>query len=345
MVTRLMKTLDGKKVQLHPNCLYLSWTEEGPTPRYHATWCSYRDIDLSKSKFSVYVKWKDYNMDVMIATDYVGSAYTVDMENTCRNKEYLKSHLQKAIRRSNAPRALKTAWHFLDLDLHDFLRRLAIIAVEDCLPLDGYANIVWFMAAVSKGYIPSDEQICWILGYVYDLAQCGHYEQIDHDDKLTVKNVRARSLSQEGKNLVYSIMLRKAYGGMKGDKAMCMSAAKSWSARYLSNSAYLKLLVRENIFITPPICPMQKSEWIVGAIDFHCCPNIVTAMWEKHDEFTEEEIQSAIWHCSSSITDKELLGGKDGDLGHRNPGMHETTWKAIRKDFLGYARFMLDRNS
>jgi hypothetical protein len=163
MVDRLIKNLNGNTLNLHPTCFYLSWTDSGPTPKYKATWCNYRDIDRSKNKFATTIKWKDMNMDLVLATDYVDEPYSVNMTNIYRSREYLKSHLQKVIRRSNPYKALLTAWHFLDLDLHDFLRRLCIIAVEDALPLDGYANLVWFMAAVYKGYKPGNSQIGWIL--------------------------------------------------------------------------------------------------------------------------------------------------------------------------------------
>jgi hypothetical protein len=349
MVERLMKTLNGKAPTFHPSCFYLSWTDEahglpqaGRIPKYRATWCDYRDIDREKNKFAATVKWKDLNMDLVIATDYVGEPYSITIGTTYRNREYLKSHLQKVIRRSNPYKALLTAWHFIDLDLHDFLRRLCIIAMEDCLPLDGYSTIVWFTAAVSKGYKPSDVQIAWILGYVHDLSLCKHYEQISSEPNLSLREIKMRSLEQDGKNLVYSIILRKSYGGMRGDKDMCSTAAKLWSARYNTNSCFLTMLKRKDIFISPPETEMRKSEWVIGAIDFHCCPNIIVSVWEKHDEFTELEIKDAIWHCSSSVTDKVNIAE---DFKQRNPtGRHLEVWRVIRKDFLSYAKFMLDRN-
>jgi len=280
-------------------------------------------------------------MDITVASNYHGEAFTVSGNNSYINKEYLKSHLQKVIRRSNPYKALKTAWHFLDLDISDFLRRLAIIALEDCLPLEGFANVVWFMAAISKGYHISNEQICWILGYVYDLALCTRYEQINHDPQLQMRNIRMRTLDGDGKNLVYSIALRRSFGGMRGDKDMCLNAAKLWSARYNTKSLLLPLLKRDLKFITPPTAEMRKSEWVVGAIDFHCCPNIVTAMWEKHDEFTEDQIRQAIWHCSSSVTHKENIGE---ELAQRTPQRYLDIWKVIKKDFLSYARFLLEKN-
>ena len=342
MVERLMKTLDGKMPTFHPSCLYLSWTAEGPTPRYRATFCNYRELDRSKNKFSATIKWKELNMDLVVATDYVGEPYSCDMENIYRSQDYLKSHLQKVIRRSNPYKALLTAWHYMDLDLPDLLRRLCIIAVEDSLPLDGYSTIVWFMAAVSKDYKLSGSQVAWLMGYIYDLSMCKHYEQFPTAPP-DIKGIKVRSLQGQGRDLVYSILLRRAYGGMKGDKEMCLSAAKLWSARFHTGYLHLSRLARKDIFISPPTVTMRKMEWVVGAIDFHCCPNIIHLMWEKHDEFTEEDIKGAIWHCSSSVTDKTNIGE---DLGQRKPlGRHLAVWKVIRKDFLSYARFMLERNA
>ena len=262
-----------------------------------------------------------------------------------RNVSYLKSHLQKVIRRSNSYKALKTAWNFIDLDLSDFLRRLAIIAIEDCLPLDGFPILIWFLAAVSKGYILNDAQICYILGYVYDLAQCIYYEQYapHTDDNLpTQRDMRLFSLSPEGKNLVYSILLRQSYGGMKSDTAMCRVSALAWANRHHTKSRFLDLLSRKSKYITPPLYGLGKNEWVLAAIDFHCCPNIIGAMWEKHDQYTIEDIRSAVWHCSSSVTDKKIL---TEDLHQRNMTDSKLCdiWKTIRKDFLGYAKFMLEK--
>ena len=124
---------------------------------------------------------------------------------------------------------------------------------------------------------------------------------------------------------------------------MCLNAAHLWSARYQTKSTFLPLLERKTKFITPPEIEMMKSDWVIAAIDFHCCPYIINSMVEKHDEFTECEIKNAIWNCSSSITDKHNIAE---DLGQRNPtGRHLEIWKTIRKDYMSYAKYMLERNS
>ena len=141
---------------------------------------------------------------------------------------------------------------------------------------------------------------------------------------------------------MYSIVARKSYGGMRGDKNMCLAFAKLWSSRFNTASRFNNLLSRDVKFITPPKSVLQKSEWILGAIDFHCAPNIIIAMWEKHDEYSNDEIRSAIWHCSSSITNKKLL--TDDYKQRLNSGKYLEVWKVIKKDFLSYSKYLLSRN-
>ena len=342
MVDRLIKKVEGRRLNVHPTCFYLDWLhKDGP----RATWIPLTEVPKGQTVFSSYVKWKDLRYDVMLATNYQGEHYSVQAENPYKNVSYLKSHLQKVMRRSNTYKALKTAWHFLDLDLHEFLRRLAIIAVEDCLPMQGYSILIWLLAGYTKGYIISDIQIAWCLGYVHDLSKCKYYEQFDHhggskEDLPTVRQMRVFTLPQEGKDLVYSILFRQSYGGMKGDQAMCRVAALSWANRYHTKSLHLEHLQRKTIYITPPYYELQQGEWVLAALDFHCCPNIIGSLWEKHDEYTEEEIKNAIWHCSSSITNKALISE---DLGQRDTEKYKDIWKVIRKDMQGYAKFVLEK--
>lgn len=342
MVEKLLKVVSGQKLQIHPSCFYLEWNaEDGPSAR----WVS--QPEKSRIAFGTTVKWKDLRYDVYICSDTKNGPedkYQIHTENPYQNVSYLKSHLQKSIRRSNSYKALKTALHFLDLNLTDFLRRLAIIALEDALPLEGFNILIWFLAAVSAGYSMSDAQICWCLGYVYDLSTCTHYEQTVHNESAlpSVKDMRLFTLPPDGRDLVYSILLRQSYGGMKSDTAMCRMAAYNWANRYHTKSRFLELLKRKAKYITQPSVELSRGEWLLSAIDFHCCPNIVSAMWEKHDQYTEEEIRSAIWHCSSSVTDKKLL---TEDLSQRdiNNTKLQEIWRCIRKDFHGYGRFMLEK--
>jgi len=338
---RILKAVDGYHMKTHPTVFYLFWRssgEGGPC----AQWIYQKDMPAQPA-FSAAVKWKDMRYDVHMATDYHCLPEEVQrsgLENPYKNTSFLKSHLQKSIRRSNPSRALKTALHFAELDIADFLRRLVIIALEDALPLNGFSVLMWLTAAVSKGYRISQGQFCWILGYIYDLCNCRYYMQYPRDSAGGGRNLHA--LPPAGRDLVYSILFRQAYGGMKGDSNMCSVAATRWANLYHSRSAHLQHLDRSCKFITYPINPLSRAEWFLAALDFHPCPAIVSAMWEKHDQYSEEQIRSAIWHCSSSVTDKVLLGENNNQRTPDDPEL-STVWKTIRKDFMGYAKFMLER--
>ena len=331
-------------------CFYLKWTDDGQPemPKYIAQWTNLEDLDKSKIKWKRTVKWKEIG-EIILATDFSpDKEYLIVKENIYNNENYLKSHLQKCIRRSNVSKSIKTAMHFYDRQVHDFLRRLCIIAVEDALPLDGYSTLVWLMAANSKEYKISDSHLGWLLGYVHDLAKCPYYEQIDHDlaqkKGKTLRNLRLYQHKQDGRNLTYSIMFRQAYGGMRTDKKMCLNSAMLWSMRFGTDSRFLQLLKREQIFVTPPTAELRKNEWFCAAIDFHCYPGICNYLWERHDEYDEDLLKQVIWHCSSCITNKKNIAT---DMGQRcwDNVQYREIWKVIRKDFNNITKFMIQKNA
>jgi len=336
---------DGSVPLIHPTCLYLDLGE--------AKWLTTNEIDRSAIKWQTTVQWKELGCDILIATNL--PSFTSDMnhlipeddaEDQYRNVAYLKSHLQKCIRRSNSYKAIKTAMHFYHLDSMELLRRLSIIAVEDCLPINGFSTLVWMLSACSGGYNLSEEHLCWILGYVHDLCQCKYYEQFPPSGTSSsdLKSLRLRSLSVEGRNLCYSLLFRQAYGGMKADKSMLFSATSIWATRFRLNAEFIKLLDRRTIFISPPFDVLHRNEWLHSAIDFHCYPGVILNLAEKHDEFTQDTIRNAIWHCSSSITNKaniaEDLKQRDKDL-----DKHVQVWNVIKRDFLSLAKFMIAKNA
>lgn len=324
-----MKTLDGEPVLFHPSCFYLDG--------YQARWITPKELPAGAAVWNACVNWKSMRMDVTVCTNVPCNPGKITLENPCSNKDYLKSHLQKAIRRSNVYRALKTAIHHMDVSMQDFLRRLAIIAIEDALPLDGYSTLVWFMVANSKGYELSFGQICWCLGYAMDLARC---PSRDIYPPTPTGRPRTKSLPPAGKDLVYSILFRQAYGGMDGDQDMLNRAAGLWTARYHTGSLYVSNLSRKQIFVTPPTSPLHAEEWYLAAIDFHCCPNIIFAILENHEIYSEEDIRTTIWYCSSSITDKKYLSGEPDKSVEQK---YRDIWQVIERDCRRYAYSMLQR--
>jgi hypothetical protein len=352
-LSSLFKNKDAINKNCHPMCFYLKWTESGPVdiPKYIAQWTNLDQLDRTCVKWKANVKWKEIG-EITLATDYIpGSdpldpSYLVgkgaDETPSYSNVSYIKSHLQKCIRRSCVGKALKTAIQFLHLEPIDFLRRLCIIAIEDALPLDGFSTLVWLMAASSKEYCLTSSHVGWLLGYVHDLAKCPYYEQIDHTmADTTIRSLRLFRHGPNGRNLCYSIMLRHSYGGMKGDKAMCHSNTVLWHMRFNTKSRFLDLLNRQQTFITFPTTALTKGEWLPAAIDFHCYTNICNHLWEKHDTYTVDQIRDAIWHCSSCLTNKKNIAQ---DLGQRqwDNKDYQKVWHDIKRDFNGIARYIIN---
>src|SRR3989338_645292 len=164
-----IKDEQGNTVKPYPTFFYLDWKER------NAHWLT-EDSKPSKPTFIAKVKWKQFHeVTVIVCTHHVPDLteyYKDQIRSNYSNVSYLKSHLQKCVRRSNTYKAIKTAYHLFELDQLEFLRRLSIIAVEDALPLNGYSVLVWFIAAVSNGYKMSKAQFAWCLGYVYNISEC-----------------------------------------------------------------------------------------------------------------------------------------------------------------------------
>jgi len=326
---RFLTILDaGKNLNAHPTCFFLSWKDRT------AEWCNAEDH--KEDVFRCYVKWPAFKRDILIASDEA-SAGIGHQNNNHLNSTYLKSHLQKSIRLSNTYRATLTACELIEADLNSFLRRLLIIAIEDALPLEGYAVITWFMSAHSKGYVLNKAQIQWCLKYVYDLAKCPHYEQNKPATvRNTITNLRLSVLPSEGKTLIYSLLFRETYGGLKHDMELCQSLAEVWAGRFHTGSLHLALLKRSGGSMT---CTTSQGlglrDWYLSAIDFHTCPNLIPFIREKYDHYTELELKLTIWHLSSAKTNKKNIG-IDYHL-REEKDLYLGIWKEIKKSVQTYA--------
>ena len=324
---KFLKILDtGQNLNTHPTCFYLCWKKNT------AEWCN--ADDHKDAVFRTYVKWPTFKRDILIASDEPSSGTVGGIDSQIlKNMSYLKSHLQKSIRLSNAYRAILTACELIENDMSTFLRRILIIAIEDALPLEGYEVLTWFMSAHSKGYILNTEQIRWCLKYVYDLAKCPHYDQVN-PSAVDITNLRLQILPLEGKTLIYSILFRETYGGLKHDMQLCQNIAVLWAARFHTKSLHLSLLKRVSGYIIYTSRGLAPRDWYLSAIDFHTCPNLIAFIREKYDHYTELELKLTIWHLSSSRTNKKNIGI---DYHLRGNELYLGIWKEIKKSVQAYA--------
>ena len=133
------------------------------------------------------------------------------------NKGFIKSHLQKCVRRQKKKLAVNSAMEMIKIDPSDFIRRLAIIMIEDSDIFSFLPTIIWFMVAISKKYQLTISDVEYLLGCVRSITKCS--TKFDYD------NIEEPNVLEPNDNIYNNcLLLRINYGGMKGDMVMLKKA-------------------------------------------------------------------------------------------------------------------------
>ena len=244
----------------------------------------------------------DRQKDTILVLTRLGSAAAAPSPVWTSELEYavpvLKSNLQKAVRRGLYHVAKATAKQLLTQDAVAFLRRLPIIAVEDVCYLGWIPHVIWLMAAVSKGYVLSeDEQI----GLVHLVGQLSVYNEARLCDKRPVNsdddsNNQASFWAPPHHNVAIAFGLRIAYGGSRGD----LELLRRHGLYVLDNnesrsfSSWVQEACSKTSSEIVEFAPVHK---LVQAVDFHCTPSILK---EIRSFVPRKELRRAIWFYRSS---------------------------------------------
>ena len=374
---------EGNVIESTYKIFYLEWTATTQS----AAWISCMPLD-DKISYRATVKCPSINEELIHIIGWIPDPIKLSSplnESYYTNIAYLKSHLQKAIRRRQTHLALKTANHFFRLDPTEFLRRLGIIMLEDVHLIESFNILTWLMVASSKGYQLDKSQIYWLFGLVYNLCKAENWDRpiddavegpIEHQN---ISNIRINNkedswkqqlskLNVMQKSLIYSLQFRKAYGGLPGDKKLISSLTRTWIQRFIANKSLITsetmttgITITSSIttetktdplestkwitllkgppnaiqFLSPPEEGLALNQWILSAIDFHCAPNIISILCDKYEEFTADDIKSAIWHCNSKYNDRTYA---------QPDKKYIKIWKKIRSQFYGLANYFLIHN-
>jgi hypothetical protein len=182
----------------------------------------------------------------------------------CRNIPYLKSHLQKSIRKGNAKLAVATARDLLAIDVLQVVRRLAIIMVEDVDLHPSFNVLMWWTIVLSKQspvLRACDVPPClpdWLLGVVHLLCNCSVRRQFAPSTPSVSSWQRAPQLHELHRtpppppapppaphapstpavthshvrdsmhNTLWSVMLRATYGGLNGDMVLLRAVVDTY---------------------------------------------------------------------------------------------------------------------
>jgi len=339
-----------------------------------------RDISDAKQDitWTQSVKWSGLKDTITLVATCAGvdqtQVFGFPIEEYYSNVPYLKSHLQKCIRRSNLALSLKTSLHLARLDFQALIRRLGIIVIEDVQLVPEYCTLIWLTAATSKGYAMNKKQVYWLFGLIAKLAMHPTREPAlgaEYDEELGGtpaqpldlkgwKKWRLYKLDDVHKSIIQSILFRESYGGMTGDKAMLIRAAHNWFNRFNKKDStacgqdpYLAAFEEDRrkgavYYISPPEENLEIHEWIVPAVDFHCVNNLIMILVDKYESYEYAEIKEAIWHHSSKWSNKQILPTPRTECHCKNEKKKEIAtekiWSRIRPECYGLATYFLKNN-
>jgi hypothetical protein len=335
---------------------YIDWTSENPL----ATWLLKKPKDLS---FSSTVKWTHIGDIVICSKDRQkpeNSEYKVKIniinsksfDENAQLLSFLKSHLQKSIRRQKYLQALKSTKEMLLLDKNAFLRRICIIIFEDVKLKKYFMNFVWLMVACSKGYILEEYHLDFIFKYIYDLCLEKEFDDYNTEEEETILKTAVskfidkvnmnKNISEENKDILYCIALRISYGGMGGDLDMLCYYGMQYlhffekkgndvknididSCKHI-NAKYVLGLNFENI-----------DDFLYQGVDFHCFPGIIKDIKEDTNyKYSDEQLKKCIWEYNSKINTRKINDVNENEL----PNI-KNIWEDIKQILLKHQKIIL----
>jgi hypothetical protein len=182
-----------------------------------------------------------------------------------------------------------TGWHLLCQDPTEMLRRLPVIIAEDSLVHPRlYTELVWLMAATSKGY-----RLTWSDAALVMAALATALETTDRVAIYTEPSVFSSATVKQPLSL--TLLIRAEFGGMDHDRDFLRRLSVRAETDDLPTDR------QEPLWVEYDIDDLVPAEHILlEAIDQHCCPRIL------HEIPTVQA--QAIWWCRSSVANRPFVG-------------------------------------
>ena len=282
------------------NIFYILWDKKKPS---YAIWSNTIPNNIN---FSTKIKWKELNKEIILC-GYISNLdeiYNIPIENTYKNVPIIKSHLQKSIRRQNDNLSIQSAWIMIKMDIIAFIRRIIIIMIEDVYLDETIIILQWLLCAVSTNLFSlKRNHIKWLLGVVHMLSIHPKKDNLDKDiDNFIIKDyLNSKILNLKGKeiSILYCLAFRISYGGMISDKILFKNAFYLWYERFINNEKNnIKYPIK---LISLNIKNLNKEDFLLCSIDFHCSPYILKWIQQKYPEYSVEYIKKLLWNYNSKI--------------------------------------------
>ena len=226
------------------------------------------------------IKCNNCSFEICLYTDDDSEEFNVESNFSKESVPFLKSALQKSIRRGLVDSALSSAYALLSIDHMTLYRRLPIIMVEDVHIHNSFPVLVWLMMA---NYKPSAKIVAWIMGLVYYLCNCTHVN--NYDNSIQIYDIP----DLYDNSLIWSIFYRIKFGGMNGDLGMLAFILRNLKQDIIDP-------LDDKIVLNYGYQSTNACIHLLEAVDFHILPSILF-----FDDIGSEEVKKMMWCNSSSI--------------------------------------------
>lgn len=319
----------GKK-EIYPTIFYL----DNSTTEYKIT---FNNTIPENGQNIGKIKWTYSKNNLLIylnkhTSQNICDNYIFTTNYETKNVSLLKSQLQKSIRRQMTDLSINISYQFINLDLNEFLRRILIITLEDTMLNKYFPILTWMMVAYStNNWNPTNNDINWLLNYVKYLCNINTRENYKHLDNTNIKPNYNVILFN---NLIFSLELRKSYGGMTNDLKMINWFVKEWDNRF-NKHIYIETLNTEliiedllNNFIENKIELIKPINMLIEGVDFHNYPQILDEIKKIYVTYDINNIKKAIWEYSSKYNERTFI--ETGETEEENKDYYEI-WKNIKE--------------
>lgn len=239
---------------------------------------------LSKNDFftSRYIYGKTSNSEIHSQTSNSNNFSNIP------KMSFIKSLLQKAIRRCDTQIALSAAKTFMMQNMCSFLRRLLIIAAEDVYCDERILLIlVFFHKIVQLGFVPQESDCNLFLTIVGSLCKETRTISYGQTEVLDPINLTIPA------SIALQIYINSTTFVLQGDRRMMTWYHNEYAkGREFPIMTFDKSDFSQIELITKSKCPLY-------AIDFHNVPGIPISVHKMYPELSSNHIKTLIWEHRS----------------------------------------------
>ena len=223
-----------------------------------------------------------------------------------RNVHLLKSLLQKSIRRGCVSVAQRSARDLMLESPIELIRRLPIIMIEDTTVFHEIVDLVFdllcgrmldisrplkyvsMLAHTKKRYVPNSKSVSF--------------------SKKTLFDKCIKHINEPPSMVAFALLLRASYGGMQGDVNMLVHAAQLVMDKKMS----IETLDSEECTFSFDTRILNLTDWIIDAVDFHCCSNILTYAADKTG-MDPTTVKKLMWKHASKINCRDPQSSEESE--------------------------------